>query len=248
MRLRLDGVGLYFDAVQGIFPGNLFVPDDIHGLLNGMWRMSHGKLVEVYREGFGRGPVTNEHADRFFAAGPDHVRWSARTSPAFITPPGTSARPRATCRCLRPRYLSRSFDLGDSLREPPVARGLPDLAGRAGPPLDSTSRWSATSPRWCWRASSTAAYRRFIVRQIDDRLSRATYVEFPASGHLQLGVLQHRAKRCARAIADDVPASPLAAARHLVCGDAPGVRLHAAGREPRRPRGEVCADWSRRVR
>ncbi len=50
VRLRLDGMGVYKDAIGSLFPGNRFAPEEIRFLIHGMWRMSHGELAAVYRE------------------------------------------------------------------------------------------------------------------------------------------------------------------------------------------------------
>jgi pimeloyl-ACP methyl ester carboxylesterase len=206
VRLVIDGAGVYTDALFGIFPGNQFAPDEIPGLIDRMWRESHGELFAVYRELLGTGPVTNEHADEIFSLGRT-MSYECHDVTAFLT-----ARDRRRAARELPmfaqRYLGRSFDLGHFYANPRSPAGCRIWrVGRAAPQQHEPV--ASDVPTLVLAGEFDIGVPPYIVRQVDDELTRSTYVEFPGSPHLQLASFNPSSK-CARAIAAAFLLSPLA--------------------------------------
>ena len=192
----VDGAGAYTDAMFGIFPGNRFAPSEIPGLIERMWRESHGRLDAVYRGLLGTGPVTNDHANDFVALGKtmsyechdvtdfttrSDLRHAARDLPWFAE-----------------RYLGSSFDLGHYFANPRSPAGCRIWrVGRAAP--EQHEAVVSDVPTLVLAGEFDLGVSPYVVRQIDDDLSRSTYVEFPGSPHLQLASY-NRSAPCARAI------------------------------------------------
>ena len=197
VRLVIDGAGVYTDALFGIFPGNRFASDEIPGLIDQMWRASHGELVAVYRELLGTGPVTNERSDDIFALGRT-MSYECHDVTNFLT--GRDLRQAARALPMfAERYLGRSFDLGHFYANPRSPAGCRIWrVGRADPAQHEPV--ASDVPTLVLAGEFDTGVPPYIVRQVDDRLTRSTYVEFPASAHLQLASF-NTGSRCARSIA-----------------------------------------------
>lgn len=217
VRLRLDGAGLLGDAHAKIWPGNRFAPEEIHRLLDWMADIGAGHLVRTYRHDFGRGPVTNEHFNRFTAFGAT-MSYECQAVTNFLTLRDRRAAVRELPE-MRRRYLGRHFDLGDAIvnaRSPAGCR-IWDV-GRAPrrqhtmvrsrvPALVLTGGYDTGVPRW-------------ITEQALPGLRFKTYVTFPASGHQQLAFF-NTASDCARAIARAFLAHPRQVLNRSCVADVP---------------------------
>jgi pimeloyl-ACP methyl ester carboxylesterase len=204
VRLRLDGMSLYKDVMLQVFPGNAFVPNEIPHLIDNMWRQSHGELRAVYQEQFGTGPVTNGNSDHFVALGRT-MSAECHDITNFITP---AERRRAVrdLPMMADRYLDRHFDLTHFFADPRSPAGCRIWrAGRA--PAEQHRPVSSSVPTLVLAGEFDTGVPPLIVRQVDDRLSRSTYVEFPASAHLQLASY-NVGSDCARSIAAAFLAEP----------------------------------------
>lgn len=204
--LRLDGGGLFADAIYSIFPGNKFAPNDIPNLIERLWRESHGELVEVYREGFGAGPVTNSHLNNDLAQGKT-LSYQCHDSADFLT----RADLEDAAKDLRPfasRYLSPDYDLGLGFTGPvsPIGCAIWDV-GRADPAQHAAVH--SAIPSLVLAGQFDGGVPPYIVRQTAVGLSRSHYIEFPASSHLQLS-FPTSSSDCARLIADQFLAHPTA--------------------------------------
>lgn len=199
VRLRLDGAGLYVDALSEIFPGNLFAPENIHNLLSNMWDLTHGHLTRTYRRLFGRGPVTNDHYNDFVSLGAT-MSYECHDIINFLTRQDRRDAVRAIP-AFAPRFLGRHFDLGDSIsneRSPAGCRVWP--VGRA--PAAQHEPVRSKVPTLVLTGGMDNGVPRYITRQAMPGLKNSTYVSFPASGHQQLADF-NVAYECARSIAED---------------------------------------------
>lgn len=195
--LRVTGVDVYLDAVFGIFPGNAFEPEHIHGVLDEIWRSTHGELRAVYRERLGTGPVTNDTND--FVAQGKTMSYQCHDLVGFLTPRDLRRAAR-DIPPLAPRFLASDFNLplgpagcriwdvgsADPVQHEPVSSEIPTLvlAGEydiGEPPL--------------------------IARQIPWTLPNSFYYEFPAGAHLQLADYNFDSP-CARSIATQFLRAP----------------------------------------
>ncbi|WP_346385022.1 alpha/beta fold hydrolase [Nocardioides sp.] len=207
VHLRLDGAGVYFDAVHQIFPGNVFVGDDIHHLIDSMWRIGHGQLTAVYREMFGTGPQVNYHQNSFVAVGRT-MSLECHDVTNFVTRRDLRRAAR-DLPMYAPRYRSRSYDLGDTLgnyRSPAGCR-IWDV-GRARPRQHRPVVSSV--PALVLAGEYDGGVTPYTVHKNVRGLSHATYVEFRAASHQQLAFF-NIAHRCARSIAAEFLAHPHAA-------------------------------------
>jgi pimeloyl-ACP methyl ester carboxylesterase len=203
--LVIDGAGAYTDAMFGIFPGNRFARSEIPGLLERMWRESHGELVAVYRDLLGTGPETNDHADHFISLGKT-MSYECHDVTNFTTRRDLRRAAKALPMYAE-RYLGSSFDLGHYFASPRSPAGCRIWrVGRAAP--EQHQPVASDVPTLVLAGEFDLGVSPYVVRQIDDELTRSTYVEFPASGHLQLASY-NVGNRCARAIAASFLRSPL---------------------------------------
>ena len=202
VKIRVDGVIFYLDALFGIFPGDEFEPDSIRPLLSEIWRAAHGQLTQVYQERLGIGPVV-EDSDSFLARGKT-MSYVCRDLVGFITQP--------------------------DLRQ--AARDLPELASLfLDPNYDLAVGWNPDSPAGCrlWDVGVADAAQHqpvrssiptlvlageydtgvppLIVRQIPPTLPRSFFYEFPAAPHIQLASF-NPVSSCARSIAGQFLKAP----------------------------------------
>jgi pimeloyl-ACP methyl ester carboxylesterase len=203
--VRIDGAGFYLDAVGEIFPGNEFGPDSIHALMSEIWRSAHGQLTEVYRERFGTGPVTNDHAGDVSILGKT-MSYVCRDEVDFITPTDLS-RAASDIPALAPIFLDPNYDLanGDTNVESPAGCRIWNV-GVADPSQHQPVTSSIPTLVLVGEFDPVAAY---IVRQIPPTLSNSFYYEFPAAAHLQLASFNFDSD-CARSIAGQFLANPRA--------------------------------------
>lgn len=192
VKLRVDGVWFYYDALYGIFPGDRFEPEHIHDLLDEIWRAAHGDLATVMRERFGTGPLTDD-SDNFLARGKT-TSYVCHDVVGFITRADLEQAARDVPE-LAPEFLDSNFylpdgpagcriwDVGvaDRAQHRPVSSDIPTLVlageydgGGGVPPL--------------------------ITRQIPPTLPNSFFYEFPAGAHGQLADYNN-ASPCARSIA-----------------------------------------------
>jgi pimeloyl-ACP methyl ester carboxylesterase len=199
VRLRLDGAAAYADALFSIFPGDRDFPETIHSLLDRIWRETHGELVAIHRDDIGTGPVTNEHVDNFFAQGKS-LSYLCHDQIAFVTR-GDMQRAARDLPPFAPRYLARGYDMADGFSYPfsPAGCDVWDV-GRAK--RVQFKPVSSDIPTLVLAGEYDTGVPPYVVRQIPPTLAQATYVEIPASGHLQLASY-NVGSDCARAIADD---------------------------------------------
>jgi hypothetical protein len=201
----IDGAGVYTDAMFGIFPGNRFAPDEIPGLIDDMWRESHGKLDAVYRRFLGTGPATNQHDGQFISLGKT-MSYECHDVTAFTTHRDLRQAAR-DLPMYAARYLGSSFDLGHYFANPRSPAGCRIWrVGRAAP--EQHEPVASDVPTLVLAGQFDLGVSPYVVRQIDDQLTRSTYVEFPAGPHLQLASF-NVARDCARAIAAEFLRSPL---------------------------------------
>jgi pimeloyl-ACP methyl ester carboxylesterase len=199
VRLVLDGAGLYADAVSQIFPGDRDFAENIHPLLDMMWAETHGELVPVYRDLLGTGPVTNDHTDDVVAQGKS-MSYLCHDQVGFITA-GDRRRAARDIPALAPRYLAPSYDLADGFVVPASPAGCRVWpVGVADP--DQFQPVTSSVPTLVLSGEYDTGIPPYVVRQIPPTLSHSTYVEFPASAHLQLASY-NPGSDCARAIASD---------------------------------------------
>ena len=200
----VDGAGAYADAMFAIFPGNRFAHDEILRLIDDMWRESHGELAAIYRRFLGVGPITIEHASDFISLGKT-MSYECHDVTSFTTRRDLRRAARALP-VFAERYLGSSFDLGHSFGNPRSPAGCRIWrVGRAAP--EQHQPVASDVPTLVLAGEFDLGVPPYIVRQIDDELTRSTYVEFPASGHLQLASF-NRGSDCARSIAQAFLASP----------------------------------------
>ncbi len=197
VKLVLDGVGLYYDTLGAIYPGDKYGPSELLGLLEDVWRETHGEIVALYREFLGTGPQVNSHRNRFFAQGKS-LSYLCRDSVNFITRNDLRQAAR-DMPPFAPRYLDPYFDLSHGLLVPisPIGCKVWNV-GRA----ERVQHRAVTSdiPTLVLAGEYDTGVPPYIVRQVDNHLTRAHYYEFPGSAHLQLASYT-TASRCARAIA-----------------------------------------------
>lgn len=217
VKLVLDGVGLYADALFNIFPGNKFAPNAIPDLLNELWRKTHGELVQVYREDFGTGPVENSHANDAFAQGKS-MSYICHDQINFIT--GTDLKQAAAdIPPYAPRYLNPGYDLAEgfnSFLSPAGCRVW--HVGRA-----SEAQYEPVSsqiPTLVLAGEFDGGVPPYIVRQVDVGLSRSYYYEFPGGAHGQLASFNNDSD-CARTIAGQFLANPALAPDSSCIADIP---------------------------
>ena len=226
----IDGAGLLTDAVNLIYPGDAgyeetHPPPPRRGLVLGPWWRRGG-----YRAALGTGPVENSHADDALAQGKSMstcaATWSA-SSPGRTgsTRPATSPRTREGTST----WVTTSPTAGATPSHRPAAgRG-----GWAWPTRWSTSRFTSAIPTLVLAGEYDGGVPPGMVRPMLPGLSRATYVELPAAGHLQLASYTNGSD-CARAIADAFLDSSLGQGRHRLRRGPATLRLHA--RKPRATR------------
>ncbi|MFL6098754.1 MAG: alpha/beta fold hydrolase [Actinomycetales bacterium] len=199
VRLVLDGVGLYYDVLTQIFPGDRDFPENIHPLLDMMWAETHGQLVSVYRGLLGTGPVTNDHTDDVVAQGKS-MSYLCHDQIGFITP-ADLRRAARDIPALAPRYLSPDYDLADGFSSPFSPAGCRVWqVGVAGP--QQFEPVASAVPTLVLAGEYDTGIPPYVVRQITEKLSHSLYVEFPASAHLQLASY-NAGSDCARAITSE---------------------------------------------
>ena len=205
--IKVTGAGLYADAMFGIFPGDRFSRNEIPGLLERIWRETHGELTEVYRDLLGVGPATNEHASDFVSLGKT-MSYECHDVTNFITR-GDLRRAARALPVFAERYLGSSFDLGQFFASPRSPAGCRIWkVGRAAP--EQHQPVASDVPTLVLAGEYDIGVPPYVVQQIDDALTHATYVELPASAHLQLASF-NAGSTCARSIARAFLAAPLAA-------------------------------------
>jgi pimeloyl-ACP methyl ester carboxylesterase len=218
-RLRLDGVGLFADAVFQIYPGDRDFPATTHDVLDFMWRVTHGDIIEAYRDLWGTGPVENAHTDDVVAQGKS-MSYLCRDMISFITP----ADRRQAARDIppfAPRYLDGNYDLADGFVYPFSPAGCRAwMVGRADPVQHRAVRSSI--PTLVLSSKFDVGAPRTLVRPMVRTLSRSTYVELPASAHLQLASYT-TGSDCSRAIATAFLADPGVAPDTSCVADLPGL-------------------------
>lgn len=204
VKLVLDGVGLFADALYNIFPGDAFEPEGIHDLIDQMWRKTHGQLVQVYRELFGTGPATNSHFNDYFAQGKS-MSYLCHDQINFITHDDLAQAARDVP-AFAPRYLSPDYDLADGFNIvlSPAGCRIWDV-GRAAPVQDAPV--VSHVPTLVLAGEYDTGVPPYIVRQTMAGLSRGHYYEFPASAHIQLASYT-TGSTCARQIATEFLARP----------------------------------------
>jgi pimeloyl-ACP methyl ester carboxylesterase len=202
--LRLDGAGLYLDTLFSIFPGDRDFPESIHDLLDTVWRETHGELVAIHRKGFGRGPVGIEHANDFVAEGKS-MSYLCRDQIGFITR-GDIRRAARDLPLFAPRYLSRGYDLvdGSNYVFSPAGCDVWDVGVAKRVQFKPVS---SDIPTLVLAGEFDTGIPPYVARQIPPTLSRSTYVEIPASAHLQLASY-NPGSDCAREIAAEFLARP----------------------------------------
>jgi pimeloyl-ACP methyl ester carboxylesterase len=204
VKLTLDGVGLFADAIYSIFPGNKQAPDEIPDLLRTIWRVTHGELVQVYREAFGTGPVTNAHDNDALAVGKS-MSYICHDLVDFISKADLKAA-AADVPPMAPRYLGRNFDLAGGFTNFLSPAGCRSWrVGRAA----AVQHQAVTSdvPTLVLAGEYDSAVPPYVVRQVTAGLSDAHYYVFPASPHLQLASFNN-GSGCARTIATQFLADP----------------------------------------
>lgn len=207
VRLEVDGIGLLTDAPFMIYPGDPFTPSSvILDSLDYIWRVTHGEIQQVYEELLGTGPLENGHLDDFFAQGKT-LSYVCHDLVGF-TSHGRLVQAAHDIPPYAPRYLHEHYDLALGFWIPvsPAGCDVWDV-GRA--PGWQNQPVRSDIPTLVLAGEYDVGVPPYIVRQIDDRLSRATYVELPASAHLQLAVFT-TGHECAREITAGFLADPLA--------------------------------------
>jgi pimeloyl-ACP methyl ester carboxylesterase len=219
VKLRLDGVGLFTDAFFLIYPGDRDFPPTTHDLLDVVWTWTHGGIVEDYRSAFGTGPVENAHADDFRAQGKS-MSYLCRDMVDFITPADLRKAARDVPP-MAPRYLNGGYDLADGFIYPFSPAGCRVWkVGRAAPvqhrPVHSSIPTLVLSSKYDISAPPT------MVRPMVPTLSRSTYVELPASAHLQLASYT-TGSDCSRSIATAFLAHPATSVDTSCVAELPGL-------------------------
>ena len=199
VKLRLDGAGLYTDTLGHIYPGDRNFPEEIHGMLGlhvgDQPRPPGAQIPWDVRPG----PVTVEPESDFVAVGAT-MSWECQAITNFVSLRDRHRAARAAPP-FAPRFLHRDFDLGQGfgqVRSPAGCRIW--HVGRA--PAWQNLPVKSSVPALVLAGEMDNGVPRYMVRQAVPGLSRSTYVEFPASGHLQLAGF-NIASDCARAIAGD---------------------------------------------
>lgn len=203
-RMTIDGVGLYYDASHAIFPGNVFVPEEIHFALDNMWRASHGQVEALYQDLMGNGPITNDHESRYFARARSMSLECTDTisaiTPAVLRQAATDLPWYAT------RYRSPDFDLGLTIGQERSPAGCRVWNVEQAPAAQHQPVVSDV-PTLVMAGQFDGGVPDYIVEQNVEGLSHATYVEFPAVGHQQLAFF-NQSHHCARDIARAFLADP----------------------------------------
>ena len=246
VKVEVDGGALLIDTVNHFYPGDLGFPQGTtFDTLDFAWRVTHGDLVGAYRDWFGTGPVVNEGTDNFLAVGKT-MSYVCRDLVSFITPADLAQAARDVP-AMASRYLGPDFDLANGYlntlspagcRYWPVGKADPaqhQLVTSAIPTLVLTSKYDVAVP-------PTA------VRRMVPGLSKSTYVELPASAHLQLASYTF-GNECTRAIATTFLARPTVKV-NTSCVDAlPGLDFTppAAASRDRAPAADVqrLPGWAR---
>jgi pimeloyl-ACP methyl ester carboxylesterase len=207
VRLRVDGAGLLTDTLTQIWPGDLSFPEgNVHNMLDFAWRTTHGDLVGAYRDWFGTGPVENDHVNDVLAQGKT-MSYVCRDLVSFITPPDLRQAVR-DLPAMAPRYLDSDFDLADAYVQPMSPAGCRYWpVGRADSAQHRVVR--SAIPTLVLTSTYDVGVPPTSVRPMLPGLSRSTYVELPASAHLQLASYTI-GNDCARAIANAFLADPAA--------------------------------------
>ncbi len=223
--LLLDGIGLFADAASLVYPGDVFTPSLIHDPLRYIWRVTHGHARRVYEEFLGQGPVTNSHYDDFFAQGKT-MSYICHDLVGFTTR-GDQIQVGRDLPVYRERFLNDRFDLDFQYWVPASPAGCEvwDVGRAPGwqrQPVASAIPSLVLAGEYDWSVPS------YVVRQVGDKLSRSTYVEFPASAHLQLGSFTNGSE-CAREIAGAFLAQPEAAVDTSCVAELPRIDFTPPG-------------------
>ncbi len=226
VKIRVDGVELLTAALFLIYPGDPFTPSSvILDPLDFAWRVTHGEMREVYQELLGTGPVENSHLDDFLAQGKtmsyvchDLVGFTShgdRVQAAHDLPP------------YGPRYLDDHYDLAFGFFVPASPAGCEVWdVGRA--PGWQNQSFRSDVPTLVLAGEYDVSVPPYIVRQVGERFSRRSYVELPASAHLQLASFT-TGFECAREIAAAFLAHPLAAVDRSCVAEVPEVDFTPPG-------------------
>jgi pimeloyl-ACP methyl ester carboxylesterase len=194
---ELDGAGVYTDAVFEIGAGRTGYPRGVLAPLDYIWRISHGGLKKIYRGWLGTGPVANEHADDFLAQGKT-MSYACHDLVGFVGRRDLRQAAR-DLPPLAPRYLGPRYDLADGYANPVSPAGCRSWhVGRA-------PRWqhrplTGDVPTLVLGGEFDMGMPPYVVRKTARRMDHASYVELPASGHLQLASFTN-GHDCARRIA-----------------------------------------------
>jgi pimeloyl-ACP methyl ester carboxylesterase len=219
VQLHLDGGGLYADAIYSIYPGDKFSPSEIPDLLERIWRETHGELVQVYREWFGRGPTENGHANDFVAQGKS-LSYLCHDVVNFIT----RADRRQAAEDLPPfaaRYLARGFDLrfGSNSFISPAGCHVWQVGRAAAVQHEPVT---SSIPTLVLAGEYDGGVTPNIVRQTTVGLSRSHYYEIPAGAHGQLAGY-NVGSECARSIAGQFLGNPALTPDSSCISSLPGV-------------------------
>jgi pimeloyl-ACP methyl ester carboxylesterase len=225
VELRLDGAGLFADALFQIYPGDRDFPPTILDDLGFMWRVSHGGLVEEYRALFGTGPAENVHTDDFVAQGKS-MSYICRDLVGFISRDDR----RAAARDLPPfagRYLDDGYDLADGFIYPFSPAGCRSWRVGVARPVQHRAV-SSRIPTLVLTSSYDISAPPTLVRPMVPTLRRSTYVELPASAHLQLASYT-TGSDCSRSIATAFLADPTVPPDTSCVADLPGLDFSPPG-------------------
>jgi pimeloyl-ACP methyl ester carboxylesterase len=246
IRLRIDGIWVYFDASHNIFPGNAFAPEEIHGSLDIMWRIGHGQVAEVYRELFGSGPAEFFPENRYLASGRT-MSLECHDVVAFLTR-GQLRRAIRDFPWYAARYRDRSYDLAHTLINPrsPAGCRIWDV-GKAAPRQHQPV--VSDVPTLALAGEYDGGVTPYTVRKNVAGLSNATYVEFPGGHHQQLAFFSS-AHKCARPMAAAFLADPHATVDTTCADEMPAFdftppvgEAEERARLPRAPGPQSWRSW-----
>lgn len=195
LQMSISGSFFFEDAVYGIFPGNPFEPEHIHDLLSELWRASHGELEQVYVERVSSPDPPVFDSDSGLARGKTES-YRCRDSIGFMTKDDLK-RAAADVPSMASVFLDRDYDLFEGGADSPAGCRIWDV-GRADPVQHQPV--SSTIPTLVLAGEYDIGLTPYLARQIPPTLPNSTYVELPASAHIQLADFSS-ASGCGREIA-----------------------------------------------
>ena len=233
----IDGAGLMYDAMGMIYAGSAGSDETIHLLLDVVWFWINGGVEEDYRAFIGTGPVENGHLNDVLAQGKS-MSYLCRDSVGFMTRKDLVAGARVIP-AFRTRYLDSGYDLANGWIIPISPEGCRSWnVGVSAPEVHRPVK--SQIPTLVLAGEYDGGIPPRMVRPMLRGLSQSTYVEMPASDHLQLASYNN-GNECARAMADGFLAHPQATVDTRCVDDLPRfdfTPLSAAARSsqpPRRP-------------